>query len=228
MIKLLLVEDDVNLSYMIKGGLEDMIGGYEVAHALNGEDGVKAWKQFQPDIIVSDVEMPVMDGFSMVKLIREKDNDIPIVFATAKKSPKDVTIGYSLGVDNYIKKPFLPEELDAHIQAVLRLQNKRRTHETIYILGKFRFDPKHLNLSDASSKRDLTTRETQILQMLCENKGEIVPRGEILNRLWKTNDFYSSRSLDVFVKKLRNYLAADSSIEIQTVKGIGLRLIVPV
>lgn len=117
MIKLLLVEDDANLCYIIRGGLEDMIGGYEVITAANGEEGLAVWKEQQPDVIVSDIEMPVMDGYEMVRRIRQTDDDTPIVFTSGRVSPKDVVKGYELGINNYIKKPFLAEELDAHIGA---------------------------------------------------------------------------------------------------------------
>ena len=121
MIKLLLVEDDTNLCYIIRGGLEDMIGGYEVMTASNGEEGLRIWKEQHPDIIISDIEMPVMDGYEMVRRIRETDGFIPIVFTSGRVSPKDVVKGYELGVNNYIKKPFLAEELDAHIGALLKI-----------------------------------------------------------------------------------------------------------
>ena len=117
MIKLLLVEDDANLRYIIRGGLEDMIGGYEIKDAANGEEGLKVWQEWQPDVIVSDIEMPVMDGYEMVKRIRETDPDTPILFSSGRVSPKDVVKGYELGVNNYLKKPFLPEELNAHVWA---------------------------------------------------------------------------------------------------------------
>ncbi len=227
MIKLLLVEDDENLGYMIKGSLEDMIGGYEVVHVLDGKEGLKAWKEFSPDIIVSDIEMPVMDGNEMVRIIREADGDTPIFFATAKGSPKDVTTGYRSGVNNYIKKPFLPEELNAHIQALIKLKNgmKMRDENKIFKLGNYCFDAEHsllqLNLQD----RILTMRETKILQLLCKNKGDTVKREKILEDIWGESNFYTSRSLDVFAKKLRTYLSEDPSVSIRTVKGIGLMLI---
>ena len=119
MIKLLLVEDDPNLRYVVQCGLEDIIGGYEVQTAANGEEGLKVWETFRPDIIISDIDMPVMDGFEMVRRIRETDADTPILFASALTSPKDVKHGYELGVNNYVKKPFIADELDAHMKAVL-------------------------------------------------------------------------------------------------------------
>lgn len=133
MIKLLLVEDDASLRYIVQGGLEDMIGGYEVIAAANGEEGLKQWKEQHPDVIVSDIEMPVMNGYEMVKRIRETDGETPILFSSALISPKDVVKGYEIGANNYIKKPFIPEELDAHVHALLKLSKGRKIerHESM-------------------------------------------------------------------------------------------------
>ena len=121
MIKLLLVEDDKNLSYIVQSGLQDIIGGYEVITAFNGKEGLQAWEEHHPDIIISDIDMPVMDGFEMVRHIRETDGDTPILFASALTSPKDVRNGYDIGVNNYVKKPFIPDEQDAHLHAILKM-----------------------------------------------------------------------------------------------------------
>jgi len=127
MIKLLLVEDDKNLSYILQSGLQDIIGGYEVITACNGEEGLEAWKAHRPDIIISDIDMPVMDGFEMVRRIRATDEDTPILFASALTSPKDVRKGYDIGVNNYVKKPFIPDELDAHLHAILKMKEGSKT-----------------------------------------------------------------------------------------------------
>ena len=177
MIKLLLVEDDASLRYIVQGGLEDMIGGYEVIAAANGEEGLKQWKEQHPDVIVSDIEMPVMNGYEMVKRIRETDGETPILFSSALISPKDVVKGYEIGANNYIKKPFIPEELDAHVHALLKLSKGEKSKDTsqCYKIGK--------------------------------------------------DDYFASRSLDVFVTKLRKFLSEDESVTIKTVKGVGLILI---
>ena len=176
MIKLLLVEDDASLRYIVQGGLEDMIGGYEVITAANGEEGLKQWKEQHPDVIVSDIEMPVMNGYEMVKRIRETDGETPILFSSALISPKDVVKGYEIGANNYIKT--------------------------------------------------LTVRETGLLQMLCEKRGDVIRREAILDKFWNTeDDYFASRSLDVFVTRLRKFLSEDESVTIKTVKGVGLILI---
>lgn len=158
MIKLLLVEDDANLCYMLQTGLQEIIGGYEVVIASNGAEGLKAWQEHRPDIIISDIEMPVMNGFEMVERIRETDGDTPILFASAMTSPKDVKEGYKMGVNNYVKKPFVPDELDAHIHAVLKMKEgtKSRNETNCYKLGRFTLDAKHAILrDDITGKRRL-------------------------------------------------------------------------
>jgi len=227
-IKLLFIEDDLNLSYILKSGLEDIIGGYEIAHASNGEEGLVLMKSFTPDIIVSDIEMPVLDGLEMVKKIRQTNPDIPIILATGKNTPKDVTTGYEVGADNYIKKPFSSEELEAHIKALINLKNNSRLQlkNAIHRIGQYTFEPKKLSLIYLDSEKTLlTARESQILELLIENKGEIVKREFILETFWEKQDpVFASRSLDVFITKLRKYLSKDSSVSIKNVKPVGLVL----
>ncbi|MDM8251898.1 response regulator transcription factor [Phocaeicola barnesiae] len=231
MIKLLLVEDDKNLSYIVQSGLQDIIGGYEVITAFNGKEGLQAWEEHHPDIIISDIDMPVMDGFEMVRHIRETDGDTPILFASALTSPKDVRNGYDIGVNNYVKKPFIPDELDAHLHAILKMKEgtKTRNEERLCKFGNYTLDAEHATLRNSESGKSttLTAREAQILQLLAENKGEVVRREVILNRCWdKNDDYFASRSLDVFVTKLRKLFETDPMIEIKTVRGVGLMLVV--
>lgn len=229
MIKLLLVEDDKNLSYIVQSGLQDIIGGYEVITAFNGKEGLQAWEEHHPDIIISDIDMPVMDGFEMVRHIRETDGDTPILFASALTSPKDVRKGYDIGVNNYVKKPFIPDELDAHLHAILKMKegSKTRDESGMCKFGKYTLDAEHATLhnNESGNNTTLTAREAQVLQLLAENKGEVVRREVILNRCWdKNDDYFASRSLDVFITKLRKLFENDPQIEIKTVRGIGLML----
>lgn len=228
-IKLLLVEDDENLCYIIQGGLEDMIGGYKVLTAANGEEGLAVWRSEHPDVIVADIEMPVMDGYEMVRRIREEDEHIPILFTSGRVSPKDVVKGYELGVNNYVKKPFLAEELHAHVTALLKLTRGlqvQKEGQLVPIGQLFSFDTVRGVLKQKSGEeRMLTVREADLLRMLCEHKGQVVRREVILSRLWNTEeDYFASRSLDVFVSRLRKLLAADEMVELKTVKGVGLIL----
>lgn len=231
MIRVLLVEDDKNLSFILKSSLEQMIGGYEVITASNGKDGLELLSQCVFDVIVSDVEMPVMDGRTMVQQIRKHYPSLPILFITGLTTARDVINGYQSGVDFYIKKPFLPEELNAHIQAVLKMQDRitcspeqEKAKEETYSIGTYQFSPSQNLLCHGMEQQTLTPKETKILEMLCREKGHVVSRETILNAIWENADFYSSRSLDVFTTKLRKYLSKDGHISLKVLKGVGLCL----
>ncbi len=229
MIKLLIVEDDESLSYIEKTSFEEIIGGYEVTTASNGEEGLNAWSSCRPDVIVADIDMPVMDGFEMVERIRETDKEVIVIFTSALTSPSDVKAGFRLGINNYIKKPFVPEELDAHIKALIRLKEGNRSYveKNLYHIGRFVFDASHATLHDTFTNeiRTITQREAQILQILAENVNEVVRREAVANRCWNQRySYFVSRSLDVFVNKLRKLLSDDASVSIVTVRGVGLRL----
>ncbi len=231
MIKLLFVEDDPTFCYIVQSGLQDIIGGYEVITASNGAEGIKAWEEHRPDVIVADIEMPIMNGFEMVERIRETDGDTPILLASALTSAKDVKEGYKLGVNNYIKKPYLPDELDGHIQAILKMKEgtKLRNESEHYKLGQFTLDAKHaiLHNDKTGEKKIITVREAKILQLFCENINETVERKAILSRFWDAeDDYFKSRSLDVFITKLRKLLADDPSIELKNIRGVGFILLI--
>lgn len=229
-IKLLLVEDDENLLYIEKMTFEDIIGDYEVKTAVNGKEGLEVWKEFRPDVIVSDMDMPIMGGMEMVRRIRETDGDVIILFATAMTSPADVKKGYKAGANNYVKKPFVPEELNEHIRSMMLLRKggKFRDETNFLTIGNFLFDPDHRILTDKAigHRRVLTRRESSILQLLAENMGDVVSRDAIISRCWgvEERNYFNSRSLDVFVVKLRKYLSTDDMVELNTVRGVGLQL----
>ena len=213
---------------MIRNGMEDVVGGYEIVEAANGSEGLDQWNENRPDIIVSDVDMPVMDGYKMVEKIREIDNMIPIVFASAMDQSSDVMRGYEVGVNNYIKKPYSPEELDAHVQALLRnIKGGRMENKTnIYTVGRLKFNAPKAELTTSEGQHvPLTMLESQILQLLCLHIGETIGRDTILETLWPDVDyFYASRRLDVFLTKLRKILSIDSSVSISTIRGVGIKL----
>lgn len=231
MIKVLLVEDDKNLCFILRSSLEQMIGGYQVTVATNGREGLDALEREAFDVVVSDVEMPVMDGKEMTHAIRERHPNLAIILITGLTTARDVINGYQSGADFYIKKPFLPEELDAHIQAILRMKRENRpapiaekeTNVT-YTIGQYRFVPSGNQLHFGDERQNLTPKEARILEMLCRSKGEVVNRDEILTAIWDTADFYSSRSLDVFITKLRKYLSKDPNIALKVLKGVGICL----
>lgn len=231
MTRVLLVEDDKNLSFILKSSLEQMIGGYEVVSVANGKDGLDMLTKENFDVIVSDVEMPVMDGVTMVQHIRKNHPSLAIIFITGLTTARDVINGYQAGADFYIKKPFLPEELDAHIQAVLRMRRNTQAEspvgndeDTIFTIGKYSFDPTQNLLIFENEQHNLTAKESKILEMLCREKGKVVSRENILNEIWGNSDFYSSRSLDVFITKLRKYLSKDTNVSLNVLKGVGICL----
>lgn len=231
MTRVLLVEDDKNLSFILKSSLEQMIGGYEVVSVANGKDGLDMLTKENFDVIVSDVEMPVMDGVTMVQHIRKNHPSLAIIFITGLTTARDVINGYQAGADFYIKKPFLPEELDAHIQAVLKMRHNTQAEspagndeDTIFTIGKYSFDPTQNLLIFENEQHNLTAKESKILEMLCREKGKVVSRENILNEIWGNSDFYSSRSLDVFITKLRKYLSKDTDISLNVLKGVGICL----
>lgn len=231
MIKLLLVEDDTNLAFIEKSTLEDIVGGYEVMTANNGRDGIKAWEGFKPDVIISDIDMPIMNGIEMVKHIREVDGDTLILFTTNILSSKTLEEGYAVGANNYIKKPFMPEELNAHIKGLLRLKNgqKSRNVSSCIKIGKHILDPEHACIKDEEGNVSckLTARDAKILEMLAKNKNEVVRREAIQERIWDTaeKDFFVSRCLDTVIVKLRKVLRSDPFVSIETIRSVGFKLI---
>nr|WP_293565998.1 response regulator transcription factor [Prevotella sp.] len=230
-IKLLLVEDDGNLAFVEKNTLEDVIGGYEIITACNGKDGIKAWETFKPDVIISDIDMPVMNGIDMVKHIRELDGKTIIMFTTNLTSPSKLKEGYNVGVDEYIKKPFVPEELDCHVKALLKLKGgiERRNVSNCVKIGKHILDPEHTCLKDENGKicLKLGRQESKTLELLAKNKNAIIKRETIQNILWGSDekDFYLARRLDVVITNLRKYLQIDPFVQIETTRGVGFSLI---
>lgn len=232
MIKILLVEDDDILGFIIKEGME-MIGDYEVMWCQNPKAGLIAFDSFVPDVLVSDVEMPGMTGLEMVKIIRQKNPDIPIILETGVSSGKTIVEAYSIGIDNYIKKPFLPAELDAYIQVLMRrisaapkpantvAEPTLAPTEFTHVFGSYKFDSKRQTLESQTKRYELSVTESNLLELLVSNKGKLVTKEMIANDVWGGNQFMNSQSLDVFLHNLRKYLADDTSIRIKTVRGIG-------
>jgi DNA-binding response OmpR family regulator len=225
-IKLLFVEDDTSFAFVIKGSLE-LSGNYEVETASNGKEGLDLFDTFNPDVIVADIEMPILNGIEMVKKIRQKNEFIPILLATGHTTAQDVLDGYDLNVDNFIKKPYLPEELNAHIRAILkRVQTTLiiQDNKVIVSLCEYVFNVDDQALQWKTETFRLTGRETKVLWKLYEQREKLVTRESILKELWGNSDFFTSRSLDVFINTLRKYLSNDPKIRIETIRGKGFRL----
>jgi len=223
--KVFYAEDELFLGKIVKESLESR--GFEVVMEADGEKATGVFKRIQPDICVLDIMLPNKDGFAIADEIRELNEDVPIIFLTAKTQTEDVIKGFSLGANDYIRKPFSMEELIVRIHNALR--NKTEAPQKIksesVSIGKFTF---HLNrqvLNDGKEERKLSYRESELLKLLYENREKIIDRREILNLLWGNDNFFNSRNLDVYITKLRSYLKGDSSLEIITIKGIGYRFV---
>ena len=221
-IKLLLAEDEAALGQIIKESLETR--DFEVILCDNGDKAFEKYQSESPEVLVLDVMMPKKDGFTLAKEIRAIDDAIPIIFLTAKSQTADVVEGFSIGGNDYLKKPFSMEEL---IVRVHNLVNRTKTQKTATVLeiGNYTFDfPKqHLQFKDESAIQ-LTHREAHLLFHLLKNKNQVLERSLILNKLWGTDDFFTARSMDVFITKLRKKLKKDENIQIINVRGFGYKL----
>ncbi len=221
--KILLVEDDTNLGFVIKDNLE--VAGYDVSLCQNGEMGWHAFEKIKYDICVLDVMLPKMDGFTLAKQIRIQDQQVPILFLTAKAMKEDRINGFTLGGDDYITKPFSIEELLLRIEVFLkRSQNPLVETRDQATIGIYNFNFANLSLSVNNKVKKLTMREAELLKLLCEQKGKVIPREEILNKIWGDDDYFLGRSLDVFISKLRKYLKDDPKVAITNYHGVGFKL----
>jgi DNA-binding response OmpR family regulator len=221
--KILLAEDEPALGQIIKESLETR--NFEVLLCENGEKAFQAYKNHQPELLVLDVMMPKKDGFTLAKEIRLEDDTIPILFLTAKSQTADVVEGFNIGGNDYLKKPFSIEELIVRINNLLNRTQVQKTANVLKI-GEYMFNfPKQLLSYKDSEKTQLTHREAHLLFHLIKNKNEVLDRSLILNKLWGTDDFFSARSMDVFISKLRKKLKQDETVQIVNVRGFGYKLI---
>jgi DNA-binding response OmpR family regulator len=225
-LKLLLVEDDPNLGNLLAEYLRAK--GYEADLRTDGQQGKVAYDQGGYDLLILDVMMPLKDGFTLAKEIRQKDPTTPIIFVTAKSMKQDTIKGFLHGADDYITKPVSMEELLLRISAVLRRANgaepKPREPEE-YLLGGSTFDPRKQVLRTPAGERKLTTKESDLLRLLCASRNEVLERSAALIAVWGNDSYFNGRSMDVYIAKLRKYLREDPAVEIINVHGKGFRLI---
>ena len=230
--KILLVEDDQNFGDVLRSYLE--MHEYDVTLATDGAQGLESYHKGEYDLCIFDVMMPKKDGFTLAKEIREKDKEMPIIFLTAKTMKEDVLEGFKIGADDYITKPFNSEELLFRIQAILkRSKSKVDTKEDVkeFNIGKFHFNFPLRILTftddDGTQKKDkLSPKEAQLLRMFAMYMNDVLPRSEALNNIWGEDNYFTARSMDVFVTKLRKYLKPDENIEIVNIHGNGFQLLV--
>lgn len=225
-IKILVAEDDPNLGQL----LEDFLSaeGVEVKLCKNGESALHEFNSTYFDLCLLDIMMPKLDGYSLAKEIRAKDQTIPLVFITARSLKEDKLRGYEYGCDDYIIKPFDEEELLWKIKALIRRSRENKnSSEEIVVLGKYQFDFRNQLLSFDQQTIRLTEKEARILNYLSLNRNRVIKREELLKTLWGENDYFLGRSLDVFITKLRKYLKDDPQLEIENVYKVGLVFKVP-
>ena len=218
--KILYVEDEPFLGRIVKESLESR--DFHVAMITDGGDAVDLFVKEKPDICVLDIMLPKKDGYSIAKDIRQVNGAVPIIFVTAKNQTDDVIRGFESGGNDYIRKPFSMEELIIRINNLLKLSAHRnhKSPENIFV-GKYVFSPLRFELKLGESVRKLSHRESTLLQMLIASKNATLLRKDILLKLWGDDSFFNSRNLDVYIKKLRDYLKDDTAVEIITIKGVG-------
>lgn len=230
--KILLVEDDQNFGDVLRSYLE--MHDYDVTWATDGELGLAAFNKDEFNLCIFDVMMPKMDGFTLAKEVRKKDTETPIIFLTAKTMKEDVVAGFKIGADDYMAKPFHSEELLWRIQAILkRSATKPDPREEIkeFNIGKYHFNFPLRILTFEKGKEEesvnkLSPKEAQLLRMFAINVNDILPRSEALNEIWGQDDYFTARSMDVFVTKLRKYFKQDENVEIVNIHGNGFQLLI--
>jgi len=221
--QVLLAEDDQDFGNLLKQYLE--ISGFQVNWTKDGKEALEQFKKNTFNICVLDVMMPKMDGFTLAEQLIELNPEVPFIFLTARKLKEDKIKGLKLGADDYIAKPFEADELVLRLNNILKRTSKSVTHlsnENTIQINEYAFNLKRLELTHNNHKQQLTEKEASLILFLFQNKNQLLKREEILNAVWKQDDFFSGRSMDVFISRIRKYFKADTSISIESIRGIGL------
>jgi len=225
-IKIMLCEDDENLGMLLREYLQAK--GFSAELYPDGEAGYRAFMKQKYDICILDVMMPKKDGFTLAQDIRQANADVPIIFLTAKQLKEDILEGFKIGADDYITKPFSMEELVFRVEAILRrVRGKKNKESNVYKLGNFTFDTQKQLLVIGEKQTKLTTKENELLALLCSHANEILQRDFALKTIWIDDNYFNARSMDVYITKLRKHLKDDPQIEIINIHGKGYKLIIP-
>jgi DNA-binding response OmpR family regulator len=219
---ILLIEDEPALGMIVKDSLE--VRGFRVRYAADGQEGLELFREEAPDIVVADVMMPRLDGFSLAEIIRRENPLVPIIFLTARSQPADVVRGFELGGSDYLKKPFSMDELIVRIKARLGQPAAAPAPAGVLRLGQYQFDHPKQRLHRLGHEEQLTHREAELLKRLYDQRNQVLERGAVLQELWGDDNFFNGRSLDVFITRLRRYLKDDPQVQIVNVRGIGYKL----
>jgi len=225
--KILLVEDEYNLGNVIRDYLN--MSGYEATIFYDGEAGLNAFKTMKFDLCILDIMLPKLDGFSLAQEIKKLNNNIPVIFLSAKSMKEDRIKGFKLGADDYIIKPFSTEELSLRVEAILKRVNKDKydtNSENIFFIGKYIFDYSNFSLKFEDKIQNLTNREADLLKLLCINKNKVLLRNIAMKLIWGNDSYSNGRSMDVFITKLRKYLKNDTKVNILNIHGTGFKLTV--
>lgn len=222
--KILYVEDDETLGFLTADSLENQ---YEVTHFTNGQSGFDAFCNDDFDLCILDVMLPDMDGFEIATQIRKRNQEIPIIFLSAKTMKEDRIKGLKLGADDYLVKPYSMEELTLKIEVFLnRSQKTSSKNNTTYLIGSFEFDPTNYCVSKGKEVTNLTEREAALLKLFLDNKNTVLKREKILMELWGTDDYFMGRSLDVFISRLRKIFKDEPNIRIENIPRVGFKLLI--
>jgi DNA-binding response OmpR family regulator len=224
-LNILLAEDDPNLGQLLKNYLNAR--DYETTLVTDGAQAMKIFRKEKFNICLLDVMMPELDGFALARGIREIDPLIPVIFLTAKNLKQDVIEGFKSGADDYLTKPFSMEELIYRIEAILRRSSKRPSESAAesYSIGRFTFDVAKQLLTWQDQSRKLTTKESELLELLCRHRNEVLERNFALKSIWIDDNYFNARSMDVYITKLRKYLSKDENVEILNIHGKGYKLL---
>jgi len=225
-IRILLAEDDKNLGNILKAYLEAK--NYPTTLCQDGKIAYDAFKRDEFDFCVLDIMMPEMDGFTLAKKIRKIDKDIPILFLSAKAMQEDRIQGFEVGADDYLTKPFSMEELLLRIKAIMRrsLASDTEGSKSEFEFGKYLFEYNRQTLTFEGNEQKLTSKEAELLRLLCENMNNVLDRTVALNKIWFDDSYFNARSMDVYITKLRKYLKGDTNVELINVHGVGFKLVV--
>lgn len=224
-VRILLAEDDPNLGMLLQNYLS--LKEYDPILAADGAQAMKLFRKEKFALCLLDVMMPEMDGFTLAKEIRAIEPNIPVIFLTAKNLKEDVIEGFRSGADDYITKPFSMEELVYRIEAILRRSVKREPEasQDQYMIGEFTFDVSRQTLTHKGQSQKLTTKESELLQLLCRHRNEVLERNFALKSIWIDDNYFNARSMDVYITKLRKYLKKDPAVEILNIHGKGYKLL---
>lgn len=224
--KILLCEDDENLGMLLREYLQAK--DYDTTLCPDGEEGYRAFLTDKYDLCVLDVMMPLKDGFSLARDIRQMNEEIPIIFLTAKTLKEDILEGFKIGADDYLTKPFSMEELTLRIEAILRRVTKKKSQDrTSYEIGTYTFDTQTQVLANGDNQVKLTTKESELLSLLCAHANDILQRDFALRTIWIDDNYFNARSMDVYITKLRKHLKDDENVQIINIHGKGYKLITP-